>query len=256
MAKHGLQTSADRCEFLVHRFRVRTGLKNAVRAPGKRVRKWQNDRGLARLLPFLTSYNFPVAAEASRLLNAYNDYISTVSKPDLAISFELACFLHHICLNLRPSSILDVGSGFSTFVFRTYRQQSNPECEIYSVDDSVDWLTKTREYLESHQLTTENLLPWEQFTELDGLDFDLILHDIGGSAGRAASLPTVLRSVHRNTILVLDDMHKPHYRRPIVELLVEHDPKIYDAQNFTLDEFGRYAYVVTGFAPPSKPHAV
>ncbi len=74
----------------------------------------------------------------------YNQYISTISSQEWAISFELSTFLMILCDVLKPKRILDCGSGFSSFVFRYYMSNVTPEPEVWSVDTSPEWLEKTR----------------------------------------------------------------------------------------------------------------
>ena len=47
----------------------------------------------------------------------YEEYIQIVSTPDMAISLETACFLFIFSDLISASKILDLGSGFSSFVF-------------------------------------------------------------------------------------------------------------------------------------------
>jgi hypothetical protein len=48
-------------------------------------------------------------------------YIREVSSPEMAMSLELAHFLLGWCLWKQPKHLLDLGSGFSSYVFRLYR---------------------------------------------------------------------------------------------------------------------------------------
>ena len=58
-----------------------------------------------------------------------------------------------ICFQQRPRIILDLGSGFSSAVFRLYMAQQNVQTTVYSVDDDPLWLNKTRDSLKANNLS-------------------------------------------------------------------------------------------------------
>jgi hypothetical protein len=70
------------------------------------------------------------------------EYVTYVSRPDMAISRELAVFLYSLCESIRPQYILDMGSldmgsGFSSYVFRLYQANAR---EAVSVTSSIPML--------------------------------------------------------------------------------------------------------------------
>ena len=58
------------------------------------------------------------------LLPHHQRYVTTVSLPYQAVSLELAALLLSLCRSTRPAVIADLGSGFSSFVFRTYAAEA------------------------------------------------------------------------------------------------------------------------------------
>jgi SAM-dependent methyltransferase len=79
---------------------------------------------------------------------AYQTYISEVSAPSMAISLETAKWLFDYCLKYEPQSILDLGSGFSTYVFARYKL-INPKVQIFSIDTDLAYLDKTIQFVDS-----------------------------------------------------------------------------------------------------------
>ena len=66
----------------------------------------------------------------------YRKYLSNISSKDMAISLELSVFLIIVCRILKPKRILDLGSGFSSFIFRYYAANTVSKPVILSVNDS------------------------------------------------------------------------------------------------------------------------
>jgi hypothetical protein len=177
---------------------------------------------------------------------AYNDYSRSISKPDSAISLELSCFMLFLCLHLKPKTLIDLGSGFSSYVLRTYKAKFSSGCTVYSVDDDVKWLEKTRAYLTRKNLGTENMMMWDVFLNTPKPLFEFMLHDIGKVAGRVKSFPFLIPMLGKKATLLLDDMHKPHFSKPIKEKIRRRPipMSVFDIKKFTLDDYGRYAWLL------------
>src|SRR5262249_57231987 len=93
------------------------------------------------------------------------------------------------CRRLRPTSILDLGSGFSSLLFRSYAHSARPQPEVWSVDDSADWLERTRGILIAKGLNADHMLTWRDFNP--GRRFDMVLHDLGNTEVRMATVDRV-----------------------------------------------------------------
>lgn len=118
-----------------------------------------------------------VKANQEILRPFYEEYISNVSRSDMAASLELAAFLFSVCKINHYTKLLDAGSGFSSFAFRFYAKQT-PGVRVYSIDDDAAWLMKTKHYLKEHSLDTLDMLTLEDFVKLNEGGFDCILHDM------------------------------------------------------------------------------
>jgi len=141
---------------------------------------------------------------------------------------------------------VDLGSGFSSYVLRWYKSNIDPACIVYTVDDDPNWLQKTVDFLTSENLSTDKAMSWTEFLGSERGDFDIILHDIGQVAGRVACFSTIIGLLGENGVVILDDMHKPHFREPIKGILGQHSHlmQMYDISKYTIDEFGRYAWIL------------
>jgi len=168
------------------------------------------------------------------LREAYLQYIKDVSSPVWAISWELAVYLDKLIQELRPNRILDLGSGFSSLVFRRYEQ-----AETTSVDIDPLWLEKTRLFLEDHQLSTANMHLMQDF-KFEG-DYDLILLDAGLAQKDRGPLFEKCKQ-HCSGIIVLDDMHMPDYRAAAHHFFK--NDLIIDLKLDTIDSYQRYAWMI------------
>src|SRR5262245_29253299 len=196
-------------------------------------------------LPFLKIYDWLSAEYRERLQPTYQHYTSRVSPNPIAISLELATFLAVLCAMCRPKSILDLGSGFSSFVFRTYMKELQPENRVYSVDVSALWLNTTHAFLRHRHLDCRNLLTWEAFLAApEKSRFDLILQDMSDLATRRQRLVATVDACSPVGIIVLDDMHVPGYRRAILDSLDRQRLCYYSLRDFTRKRL-RYAYLAT-----------
>lgn len=163
----------------------------------------------------------------------YDKYISEVSEKGWAISFETSLIIYHLLVTNNFKRVLDLGSGFTSFLLRKY---SNADI-IESIDDDMIWISKTRQYLLDNNVTTDGLNHVNSF-DFDGV-YDFIILDIGLNY-RESMVEDVVK--HGNVVL-FDDMHGvPSYVQKVkdsIKGLKEHDIK-----KFTLDEFGRFATVI------------
>jgi predicted O-methyltransferase YrrM len=195
--------------------------------------------------PFLQAYDQLASEYRGRLQRAYQDYTSRISPDPIAISLELATFLAVICARCRPRNILDLGSGFSSFVFRTYAEELQPQTLVCSVDHSSIWLNTTRGFLHERGLDCRGLLTWEAFVAVtERPRFDLILQDMSDLETRRRQLDTIIEACNPTGMIVIDDMHVPAYRRAILDDLDRHRLSHYSLRDFTRKRL-RYAYLAT-----------
>lgn len=171
------------------------------------------------------------------LKEAYLEYIKEVSEPVWTISWELCVYLDKLLRSLKPKKILDLGSGFSSFLFR----QSG--AEVVTFDTDSDWLTKTELFLQQHKLPTTTMFHLESpLSEEDRKilqqPYDLILHDLGiADKDRAPIFPML-----NGKVIILDDMHFAEYRAQVKEFFKGRT--IFDLQDDTKDAYNRYAWMV------------
>ena len=210
-----------------------------------RLRSGPARRRAERRFPFLRGCEARLHAARRELATAYNEYVSTVSTRKMAVSLESAAFLRLVCEGVRPRRILDTGSGFSSFVVRSYAL-SAPEAEVWSVDDSPEWLERTAAFLREKGLRDDRLMLWDEFRERSSAPYDLIFHDLGRMELRALSLPVVLRRVATSTgLLLLDDVHKPAYAEVVRSVVRQTGCSYFDLTPFTFDAFKRYVALIS-----------
>ena len=206
---------------------------------------------LRQRFPFFDLYAEASAPVAQRLAPAYADYTSRVSPDPIAIALPLATFLGVLCEQLRPQHILDLGSGFSSYVFRSYvlrshggaQVQTGPAPAIWSVDQSRAWLDKTRTFLQRHGADTPHLATWDEFTSAAPPPFDLVLQDFATLGDRQRMLDRVVDHCAPGGLIVIDDMHVPGYRRATLRALDRRGLTYFSLRLFTRKRL-RYAYLV------------
>jgi hypothetical protein len=174
----------------------------------------------------------------------YAQYISGVSDERYAVSLELSVFLLAMCQITEPHRILDLGSGFSSFVFRYYRARASLVPVVWSIDDDQDWLGKTRRFLDQHHVSKDNLAGWSSFATQDHEPFDLVSYDLGYMPLRTAALRTALACTRQDGFVILDDMHKLDYNAYVRAVVRDLGYTYYNLWPYTSDKLGRYSFLV------------
>ncbi|HNT51727.1 MAG TPA: hypothetical protein PKK67_14135 [Cyclobacteriaceae bacterium] len=181
---------------------------------------------------------------ASKILKPYHDYyITHVSRADMAMSLELAAFVYALCVKKELKNLLDLGSGFSSFVYRLYAS-THSGVQVVSVDDDAQWLEKTRMYLRDQNLSDTRLITLEQFLAEPVSGFDCVLHDLNFVEVRINYLPQVVAATAHAGVLILDDVHKPDYLYQVLKKLKQEPVAVYNLKPVTLDSFNRFALAV------------
>jgi predicted O-methyltransferase YrrM len=204
---------------------------------------------LAELFEELRNYRSLLAAGIPDMKHAYGKYVAAFSTPEMAVSLETSLFVYVLAKATRARRILDLGSGFSSYVLRLYSVDAGSDIVVYSVDDDKGWLARTREFLSLSRLREDLLLDWQAFQQVTGVRFDLIFHDLGNMTLRAQSLPFVISLLDPRGVLVLDDMHKTGtglevgYPRLARRTVRQAGLSILSARQYTLDRYKRYCEI-------------
>jgi len=205
-----------------------------------------DSRRLSKVFPELANYKRLVRSDVNYLKPAYDKYITYISTNDRAVSWETSCFLYIIATIRGARKILDLGSGFSSYVLRSYFMKIQSEALVYSVDDNDSWLEMTKSFLLDYRIPVDRLTTWAHFQQYNRSKFDLIFHDLGSMETRADSLPYVVGLLEEGGLIVLDDMHKEKYRRVVEREIWRAGLSLYSTRNYTLDEFDRFSEIAIG----------
>ncbi|MBU2529274.1 class I SAM-dependent methyltransferase [bacterium] len=202
----------------------------------------KDSRLLEKKFEFLRDYPKFYATAKKELEPYYNDYTKGTSAAFMAASIEISVFNLILCDFLKPASVIDLGSGFSSFVFRYFSRKNNLGTKVFSVDDDALWLKKTAEYLEKNKIQSDNMLTLDDIGRIGTEKFDIIFHDMGNMQTRTNMLGFTMDHVKETGIIVLDDMHKADYEKTAKTIMKEHGFKCLSLRKYTLDELGRFSY--------------
>ena len=169
-------------------------------------------------------------------------YVKTISSPEMAMSLELANFILSYCLIKKPKKVADLGSGFSSFLFRFYKKEVDNELEVYSIDDSADWLIKTKDYLTDNNLNSDNLYTLTEFINLKlDNEFDVVLLDLNFVEIRRNYIGFSFDLLKDYGFLIIDDVHKVEFLREVKAFFSSGSRKLINLKNQTYDNFLRFA---------------
>lgn len=210
----------------------------AQRAALRRLR-----RRVAGFAPAEAGHADAVAA----LRGPWEAYVASVSPAAMAASLETCALLLALARARRAARVLDLGSGFSSFVLRSYAQSRAAagagDVLAVSVDSSTEWLDRTRAFLEAQRVPAGHLVAWDAFREAPRGPFDLVFHDLGNMAVRAEALAFMLAQVGAGGIVLFDDMHKQGYPARVAQACAQAGFEFCAVPALTTDAFGRFAAV-------------
>lgn len=219
-------------------------IKQAVKHASYQQRARKQQR-VEKAFPFFSGLRTLDPKLAS--INAvYEEYVNGISSPEMAMSLRVAYMMIAMCSYINPHRILDLGSGFSSYLFRSWAKTENREVEVYSIDDNEFWLLRTEEFLVKHSLDAVNLLAWSAFQELPKTKWDLIFYDLGSMETRIQNFEYV---INQGALIVVDDIHKSSYATHIKQVLNQQqygNHEFFNLEAYTLDKFGRYSGLVQG----------
>ncbi len=180
-------------------------------------------------------------ARKAELREPYERYVTEVSTPGWAASLEVSSFLLHLCDTLEVKSVLEYGSGFTSYVFRRFAASRGQNVRVISTDNDTDWLGKTASFLKAEGMTANGLFPLEEVeSEIAGGKFDLVFQDIFGGI-RDSLASTAVDHLAPGGLLLLDDANRPSHRRV---LQTAAGSPLYDCRPWTRDGRGRWSVLV------------
>lgn len=184
--------------------------------------------------------SFKDSSTKTKFKETYQYYIDNISRADMAVSLELSSVIYDLCQNISPMKMLDMGSGFSSFILRCYAEKISG-CKVWSIDDDAAWLNKTKQYLLASSLNTENLLTLEEFVTSSENEFDILLLDLNYVEVRKNYIKLVIERCKPGGIILFDDVHKREFMTEVLQQTKNLPIKLYDLLSITKDQFGRFA---------------
>jgi predicted O-methyltransferase YrrM len=179
------------------------------------------------------------------LRQSHTHYTNTISSSGMALSLETAALIWTLCDDRLPRTIVDLGSGYSSFIIRNWMKISGHQSIIWSVDDDVTWLQKSLQYCEKQNVDTSNFTTWDLFKPTL-LKFDMVIYDLGRMPVRFENVRSALDLCSPYGIVVIDDMHKFNYHNEVKCALAEKGFTGVDMKELTTDAHeGRHCWLAT-----------
>jgi predicted O-methyltransferase YrrM len=169
------------------------------------------------------------------LVGPYVDYCLNVSRRGMAISIETATLFAYICSVKRAIRVLDLGSGFTSYVARCVGDVA------VSVDDSQEWLDKTAEFLTRYKVSTDGLIMWDDWVTDPGGPYDVIIHDYSAGEKREAAMWDAAGVLAHDGVLIFDDAQHDGHRAEMFRVAEHHGLRVVNVQPVTEDEVHRFA---------------
>ena len=183
----------------------------------------------------------------TEITNEYKDYVTNISSTDMATSFEQCALLIYFLRNVEINSILDTGSGISSYFIR--RELKNKTFNVTTFETNKFWLEKTKNYLIENNLNCDNLFYWDDIKNNFALtNYDFIYHDLGCIEERIEYLPNIVSRLSSKGTIMLDDLHfnvEPscNLRDTIYNFFKGDNWQEQDIKKESIDCYGRYATI-------------
>ena len=214
-------------------------------APREQMRARRDHAAVTSVIPVLDRIDTAAAPYRARLAPVHADYCARIGHPVHAASIELTAIVLALCDRLAVQSVVDLGSGFTSWAIRDWAMQQGRPIDVHSVDDSPEWLEKTRGWLAEKDLADNNLHVWSEFvTKGFGGHFDLVIHDLGFMDTRYRVLDDAIGLARPGGLVLLDDMHKPDFRDQALARLESQGLTPYSLKTLTRDKLTRFAYIL------------
>lgn len=160
-----------------------------------------------------------------------------------AISLEASQFIVGLLDAERPTDILELGAGFSTWVLLSWANE-NPPCSLTSVDTEEVWLYEASREIMALGLTGASFYTWAEFLKeqpdlWECASFDVIFIDHNGASKRHEAIPLVAPLLREGGVMIFDDWQFPQLSETATPALEAEGFNV-DAQLDTLDAHGRY----------------
>ena len=230
---------------VLHSFKTLPSMINELMHVPVHLRRQEEDwRKLLLKYPELNSYFNERDGIQEMLRPAYLDYNTRYSSSLISLSLNRAAFLFFLTKLLNAKTIHDLGSGFSSYVFR--HASNAHERQVISVDDSAFWLKRTVEFLQRYQTNTDHIISLDDYLkEYADKGFDLCLLDIGDFQLRQRLLPGLANSLQKHGgMLFVDDFHVPLYRNCIRRLCAERGLQIFSLRKVTRRRLSHAALIM------------
>lgn len=174
------------------------------------------------------------------LIPDYVDYCKTVSPRSMTIAIETATYVWFLARQLAAVNVIDLGSGFTSYLLRCYARNTATPVTVTSVDDSGEWLGKTRGFIESKGLTADGTVTWADWLDTDDR-YDLAVYDFASGDLRNEGMWVIAERLALGGVVVFDDAQHDGHRAEMHAVAAKHHFELVDVHDVTVDMIGRYA---------------
>jgi predicted O-methyltransferase YrrM len=181
------------------------------------------------------------ATLSAELLPAYDTYVANVSTPGMAVSLETAAYLYHLCRATSATSVLDLGSGFSSYVLRRYASEAPHPVTVTSVDDDPEWLERTADFLREWGCDSKKLVKWPEYQALPTGPHRVVFHDLARGELRETAMRLATDQVSPDGVIVFDDAQHLGHRHRMYAEGSRAGLQLYSLRQRTLDSIDRWA---------------
>jgi predicted O-methyltransferase YrrM len=178
--------------------------------------------------------------DLDRVNRLWMSYVREVSEASHAAAPGTVAYLYRLCDYLKPSSILDLGSGLSSAVFRKWATERRADCEIMTFDTNQEWLDKTSAFLTANELPTDGLYLWDGW--ISG-KFDLVFHDLAGGETRETVAPLAAAAVADGGVILFDDAQHADHLAAFERAATDNGIELYSLAKWTSDAIERFALI-------------
>lgn len=192
--------------------------------------------------PELVPTERELATVSAELVDAYTDYVQTVSEAEHAVSLQTAAYLLFLCRTQEAERVLDLGSGFSSYVLQHYADTAPYPVTAYHVDTDPVWGERTTAFAERYGVAVR-VESWSDFIGIVHGPFDIVFHDLAGGDTRNETMPYASSLVMWGGLIVFDDCHHDGHRDNARAVCARDGLQWFSLHRQTSDTFSRFAAI-------------
>jgi predicted O-methyltransferase YrrM len=176
------------------------------------------------------------------LATTYDYYINNISEYGHPVSLETASYLLFLCRTQEAKQVVDLGSGFSSYVLEHYKNTAPYPVTAHHIDTDMEWAERTVAFGNIYGIDMR-VQEFSDFVEIKNESFDIVFHDMANGEIRNQTMPFACSLLTSKGIIVFDDCQHDGHRQTSQDVCANLGLEWISLHNQTIDKINRFAAI-------------